>query len=183
MRRALAALFFGALLPTMVTGQDATLESAADAIRKSQERFELFNACRPVPLNQGISFADEHPDTDLVRERLRLAAEIRLRAARLYAESPWVSKVGPSYLSIGGFDTRRGLLRLVGRPEFSVSLQYWKSVTDEFGNRGSQITWERSVTGTSVDGIVAESLEHLDRFLAAYLHVNEEACGPPAGQP
>ncbi|MDE0124300.1 MAG: hypothetical protein OXN97_06965 [Bryobacterales bacterium] len=69
---------------------------------------------------------------------------------------------------------------------WSISVQFGKGVTDAFGEWSIATTWRvGSAGGHGGDaGYIVSSLSrHLDRFLAAYLRVNEEACGAPAPQP
>ena len=74
MRRILALLPLVALLATMAVGPDAA---------SGWERFNLFNACRPMRLViQDLD--DDATEIGLTREMLKAAAESRLRAARLY---------------------------------------------------------------------------------------------------
>ena len=110
MRRELAALPLAVLLAPAVAGQDA-------------ERFQFFNACRPV--------------------------------------------------------------RLV-IPAYGIGVEYKKAALDEFGSVNYATTWNSGATGThggDANCIVSILSQHLDRFLAAYLRVNEEASNSLAPRP
>ena len=73
MRRALASLSVAALLTPAAMGQ-------------TPERFELYNACRPVKLVVE-RLSDRAAAIGLTKQSLQAAAESRLRAARLYTEA------------------------------------------------------------------------------------------------
>ena len=62
-------------------------------------------------------------------ERVQLAVESRLRAALLYTES-W-EKASFSYLSIG--------INVLD-PAYSISVKYWKRVTDSVNNSNGHAT-------------------------------------------
>ena len=160
MRRVLASLSLAALLAAAAAGQD-------DGTQQSVERFRLYNACRPMGL--------------MVEELTDGAAEIglteeALQAARLYTEvftEDYHAKADFAYLYVN--------VNVVGTA-FSVSVEYHKRVSDRFGQEGIPGTWRSSFTGTTrTAGYIVSALsQHLDRFLAAYLRANEEACGSPA---
>ena len=73
---------------------------------------------------------------------------------------------------------------VVGRA-VNVFVHYKKVVIDAFGEDGSATTWSTGSAGThggNASYVVAGLSQHLDEFLAAYLHVNEEACGSAPGR-
>ena len=151
-----------ALVMVAATGQEA------DSPRK---RFALFNNCEPVRLFIP-DLSDDAADIGLTRERLVLAAESRLRGARLYTEDR-----DQPYLSV---------IVNVFRTAVSIALEYRKRVLDPAsGEVSPAITWEVRTTGVvgrgSVDMIVSGVSGHLDMyldmFLTEYLRVNEAACG------
>ena len=165
MRRILALLPLVALLTTMAVGQDAA---------SGQERLEFFNACRPMQLLVE-NLGDDATDVGLTREMLQAAAESRLRAARLYSEDRESSDGATLYVNIN-----------VYRTSYTILPHYRKAVTDAFATTGSAVTWFTGSTGThggDAGYIVSALSRHLDEFLAAYLRVNEPACGSPAGRP
>ena len=132
------------------------------------ERFQLYNACRPMPLAvEGLG--DDARKIGLAEEALRAVAESRLRAARLYTEA---------LSSRADFSTLYVNVNVLG-PAFSISVEYHKWVTDEFADGGLAITWDMDGPGThgrDAGYIVSLLSRYLDRFLAAYLRVNEGAC-------
>ena len=102
----------------------------------------------------------------LTQERLQLAAESRLRAARLYKEefaSPFL------YVRVSVVDRA-----------FTVEVNFQKQVLDtETAEFGIATTWNVGtigVHGQSAQYIVSSLSEHLDRFLTECLRVNEAAC-------
>ena len=160
MRRSLAALTLAvlALLAPDTAGQDYP---------KHLERFDLFNACRPMGLV--IEHLHDHAAAiGLTREALQAAAESRLRAARLYSDDS--ANAGFTYLYVQ--------VSVAGQAH-AISVRYNKRLTDEFGISGWAVTWQSGSTGTHSGqaGFIVSSLSrHLDKFLAAYLRVNEAAC-------
>ena len=165
MRRILALLPLVALLATMAVGQDAA---------SGLERFNLFNACRPMRLLIE-HLNDDATEIGLTREMLKAAAESRLRAARLYTGGRERSDGAMLYVNIN----------VVGRG-YNTSVTYNKVVTDAFATNGLAVTWDTGSNGThggDAGYIVSSLSQHLDRFLAAYLRVNEPACESPAGRP
>ena len=132
------------------------------------DRFRLFNAYRPMLLVVERLSSDAQA-AGLTRERIQLAAESRLRAARLYTES--IEKANAAYLYIN---------INVGGPAFSISVRYQKLVTDLATNSDNVAsTWNTGSTGThggDTGFIIQDLSSHLDRFLAGYLRVNEPTC-------
>ncbi len=131
------------------------------------DRFELFNACRPMMLAVEELLPDAQA-VGLTEERIQLAAESRLRAARLYTESS--EKANSALLYIG--------IRVVSRA-VNITVKYRKWVIDPVSNsNGPAITWETGSTGHGGNAALhIQSLSsHLDKFLAGYLRVNESAC-------
>ena len=157
MRRALALLFLVALLASAASGQGSA---------SRQDRFRLFNACRPMQLLVE-SLGNEERKIGLTEDALQAAAESRLRAARLYTEDPEGADDATLYVNVN----------VAGRA-FNISVEYTKALSDAFGETGLARTWISGSTGTaSTGGFIVSSLsQYLDRFLAAYLRINEEAC-------
>ena len=66
------------------------------------------------------------------------------------------------------------------RPAIPVSIHFRKLVADRFGFFGMATTWDRGSTGThGSDALyILNSVSRApDEFMAAYLRLNEEACG------
>ena len=158
-RRVLLPFSIAVLLPA-AAGQDSEY-------RKRLERFQLFNACRPMVLVIE-SMDDDEAAIGLTKEALQAAAESRLRAARLYTEDMRKTDYASLYVSV----------HVVGRA-YSILVFYIKSVTDEFGVTAKATTWFSAPTGThggDAGYIVSSLSRQLDKFLAEYLRVNEPAC-------
>ena len=118
--------------------------------------------------------SDDAATIGLTREALQLAAESRLRAGRLYtAKTPNVDNIGyyaALYVNVN----------VVG-PAFHITTSYQKGVTDAFGEGGLTGTWDTATTGLhdkNMSFILSILSRHLDKFIAAYLRVNETACSP-----
>ena len=145
-----------ALVAVTATGQD---------FETSFNRFRLFNNCEPMRLAVE-ELPDAAADIKLTKERLVLAAESRLRGARVYTEDldqPFL------YLNVN----------VVGEA-FNTSLEYRKRVLDLVTSEVFwTTTWDAGATGQhagDAEYIVSDVSEQLDRFLTEYLRVNEAAC-------
>ena len=152
------------LLGILLTASTVHAQAVSDL-----DHFKLFNACRPMLLVVERLSSDAQA-VGLTRERIQLAAESRLRAARLYTES-W-EKANRAYLYINIH---------VKSPALSITVEYKKRVTDlATKSNGLATTWVTGSTGTHGSGgagFVIQSLSsHLDEFLTGYLRVNESAC-------
>ena len=134
-------------------------------------RFTLFDACRPM------SLVVEQLDSDaeqiaLTETSLRNAAESRLRSAGLYSDDSTLSEDSVLrsllYLNVNILDRA-----------FGISLEFSKVVVDLFGRSGRATTWSSGATGMhgrNATFVVNGVSQQLDKFLTAYLRVNEEAC-------
>ena len=125
MQRILALLPLVALLAPMADGQDAA---------SRRERFQLFNACRPTRLLIE-DLSDEAGKIGLTEENLQVAAERRLRAARLYTED-W-RRADSARLDVN--------VNVVGRA-FAIDVYYEKRVSDAFGGSGLAINRVRPLS-------------------------------------
>ena len=132
-------------------------------------RFELYNDCKPIGLAVGKVF-DDLQSLGISRENVQAAAESRLRASRLYADSV------PAFLHVAA-------------SRYAIQLQYRKPLRDmASGETRSLRTFSKSGTvlnGTAA-GVMLEVSNLLDLFLLDYLRVNESACGqaaPPRPEP
>ena len=154
-----------ALLGILLTASTVHAQVISDL-----DRFQLFNACRPMELVVENLTPDAQA-VGLTKERIQLAVESRLRAARLYTES--MEKANRAYLYINI------TINVVGRA-FNTAVKYKKWVIDlENNSNGPATTWNTGSTGTyggDAGFIIQDLSSHLDRFLAEYLRVNESAC-------
>ena len=187
--RVLCAAVALSLLVIPATAQEAPRPSSSDYDKKAidfanrllstldadrVERFRLYNRCRPVELV--IEPLDDHAaGIGLTEERIRSAAESRLRGARLYADLPFRTNFAELHIRIkvGG----------ASGMAYSMEVQYRKWLSDaESGESGRAMTWESGAVGThgrDAGHILQFLAEVMDRFLAAYLRVNEADCGGP----
>ena len=127
------------------------------------DRFRLFNDCKPMTLN--VLYVQTEVDIGLTKERLRFAAESRLREARLF-------KANDHPLLVVN-------VNLVGAA-FGISLKYQKIVID-IATKESTLatTWDSATAGTHggrTDFVISNLSGLLDQFLTEYLRVNESAC-------
>lgn len=156
MRRALAVLSF-VVLPV----------PAAMAQIDAYDSFRLYNSCRPMNLLIEEFTRDERK-IGLSKNGFRVAAESRLRAARIYSEDR--DDTGGAYLYVR---------TLVIDRSFMIEVKYKKRVTDEFETSAPTTTRERGFSGMQdrdPSYIMSSLSELLDEFLASYLRVNEAAC-------
>ena len=117
----------------------------------------------------------------LTERMLHLAAESRLRAARLY---------GGSFPPDPDADLAAAIEAVAGKPPIlivnvlvvervsSVRIELHKPVQDSFGLAGAAATYITGSVGTHRDAmdVMANVSRALDQFLAGYLRVNEDAC-------
>ena len=148
---------FGLLAVAMAT---APVQDVTDF-----DRFRLFNNCESMFLLVE-SLGDDAADIGLTKERLQVAAESRLRGARLFTldrNRPYL------YVNVN-----------VSSRAFSTSLVYTKNMRDlATGITGAASAWERGLTGThgkDAEYVVSSLSVLLDKFLTEYLRVNESAC-------
>ena len=151
-----ALAFAAAMLASPLEGQTG---------EAMQERFELFNQCRPIRvLVEGLP--ESAGTTGLGKEDVQAVAESRLRGARLY-----------TFPGSGG--AYRHINVSVVDGAFSLSLEYRRWVLDPVDDTsGSAATWHKGSIRTSIDGghILSGVSHMLDEFLADYMRVNESHC-------
>ena len=120
------------LLGILLTASTVQAQAVSD-----WDRFELFNACRPMMLEVERLPSDAQA-VGLTDERIQLAAESRLRAARLYTESIGKANAASLYINI----------HVVGRAH-RITVKYLKLVTDLATNSDQlATTWGTGSTGT-----------------------------------
>ena len=166
-----------ALLAAKATAQEGTSNLLNAGER--YERFQLYNHCRPLFL------VIEPPDNDaadigLTGRGILNAVESRLRGARLHTDSMKRSNGAYLYINI----TVMKVASSTKGAAFSILIGYFKSLADPAsGELGLATAWFSTSTGMtnrSGAGFILQGLAgHLDKFLAAYLRVNEEDCGGP----
>ena len=154
-----------ALLAALLTTMFPASGVASDS-DPSIEQFQLFNECRPMSLL--ITLADSE-DTGLTKERIQIAAESRLRSARLYTTTLNFTN-GVLLVSVHVF-----------KHAFHIDVLYSKILFDSLSGRSAPaITWSQGATGTYGMGaapfILQSVSELLDGFILEYLRVNEAAC-------
>ena len=157
--------------------QDATDEPTreellATIVEMRQQRFQLFNNCEPMSLSVQFRTMDaEGLDSRIaniedIGDRIRTMVEIRLRAARLFADS-----ANPS-LSVS--------LDVAG-PAFRIHLFYEKPLHDVVsGLTVTSPAWIYfggiGMHGGEASFLLQNLSESLDAFVLDYLRVNDSAC-------
>jgi len=154
----------------IVLAQEDELEDLfACSEAEDLKRFKLCNICRPVRL-EIEDLRRNATDIGLTEDRLRIIAESRLRAARIYTDSEEESN---------GAGLR--ILVAVGLGVSSVQVRYFKHLFDPVSLRSSiHVTWQtvsNSEHGGDSRVIIQSVSEQVDKFLVEYLRVNEEHCG------
>ena len=127
-----------------------------------QERFQLFNDCRPMSVFASLDDEQGGAPSGLSTARLQAAA------ARLYEDD--MVEAGFSSLTAG--------ITVVGAA-FAVQVIYTKLTEDAYGNAGFAMTWTKETVGTHGQDstyIMGAVTAGLDAFLAGYLRINEAAC-------
>ena len=160
--------------PGLTVAQEDELDALfACSEAEDTERSTLCNVCRPVLLRVKVSDVSwDGPDHGLTEGQLRITAESRLRAARLYTDSGEESNEAVLYV----------LVNILGEPlrAFQVEATYYKRLLDPVTVETIiSATWRGTSSWTSrpVRGRIVQSVsEIVDEFLVEYLRVNEEHC-------
>lgn len=161
------ALAASLALATPATAKSG-FEEAIDRIvaEVKQDRFELWNACRPMILFvRGLVGDKDAAKIGLTEKDVMIAVRSRLRAARMYADK------GNAVLRVSVF---------VGDLAFSLAVKFRKRVKDAVsGENGWATTWEAGSFGThggKSEYVLSTLKPHVDEFIDEYLRVNENAC-------
>ena len=146
----------------------AVLASTLPTVAQTDlERFQLFTECAQMQVIVIAVFTEaDSMAGSLTEESLRAAAESRLRAARLYADS-----VVPHLLSVGVWVYGEAF-------DIDIDFSQWL-LNPDAGVRGWGRTWTLGGAGTHANqpGFMRNAVaDYIDQFLAAYLRVNEAAC-------
>lgn len=176
--RVVVALAIVAHLPFVARGDSSPPQSDSAALLGLAEHFGLFHECQPVLVAVEPLQADADA-IELTEQMLHLAAESRLRAARLYAGKLDMSAPLLDLVEVMQDDPPLLIINVqVIRRTFSVRISLQKSVNDEFGMYGRADTWSSGFLGSARDAAYIQSSvsQALDQFLASYLRVNEDAC-------
>ena len=118
-------------------------------------------------MNLFITLKDSD-DTGLTKERIQIAAESRLRSARLYTATLNFTN-GVLWISVHGVEQA-----------FQINASYMKVLFDPVSEQSfPAVTWSESATGIHARDaafILQGVSELLDKFILEYLRVNEAAC-------
>ena len=97
-------------------------------------------------------------------EAIRNAAEARLRSARMYDRQA-TNTLYINFIVVG--------------PAFSLKVEFYKWVVDEYGNGGLGATWRVGFTGIhgeNGDYILSNVSQFMDKFIVEYFRANDFAC-------
>ncbi len=154
-------------LTAMAMSSLATVQAEeSDEDILDSERFQLFDECAPMWLFV-TDLNSDASEIGLTKEAIEVAAESRLRSARLYTSE---------------VVTRNGLGIEVGvvGSAFLVSLDYIKLTCDpRLDICIHSATWQAGSFGTHTGDasfVLSAVSQHMDKFLAEYLRVNEDEC-------
>ena len=138
---------------------------AVDDLLQGQERFALWNECRPM--NLIVHHDNDAAYIGLTKEAIEITARSRLRAARLYSND---AVLLPAF----------GVIVDVVGAASSINVQYLKQVVDRAtGSDGIAIIWNTGVIGThggDSNFVLSSVALYVDKFIDEYLRVNAEAC-------
>ena len=144
-----------------------TASASADAV-SDQDRFQLWNDCRPMRLVvEGMP--DDAAAIGLTEDAITVAARSRLRAARIYTEAGSEAEWSYLYINVNVFG-----------PAYGIVVRYYKYVSDLATMlERAAATWVSGSTGThgrNPTYIPSNVAGHIDKFIDEYLRVNEDAC-------
>ena len=139
--------------------------STDDAFRPggAVERFELWTECKPLRPVVAVHNKDDLKD-DTFEGSVRAAVESRLRGARIYGNGDYPFLSVKVHRSSGLFQINVDLRKRLFDPITGMMASGNSSNYGSFGSGPPEYT--RSILA-----------EHLDKFIADYLRVNEAACG------
>ena len=162
--------------------------SASAGEVSDQDRFQLWNGCRPVDVLV-VSLSEDAGKIGLRTEYIETTVRSRLRGARIYDGVPRHDE--PGWL---GWMVRH---RRYGEPFLYVDISVVSLAFDvEVGFRrsvkvlltvpegmdplvGPATTWRTGSTGThgrNASYILSSVSQHVDKFIDEYLRVNADAC-------
>ena len=150
----------------LILSSGSLMAASESEWEQDMQRFELFNTCEPFDLViEGVE--SDARKIGLTKESITMAAESRLRSARLYS-----SVATGAYLYVN--------VNVVGNA-FSLVLRFNKVVLDSAsGVSLFAPTWQKGTTGThggtGAAYIMSALSSQMDTFLTQYLRVNEAAC-------
>ena len=145
-----------------------TIEGVSTPDPYDLHHFELWTGCKPLRLFVDLS-KDDETNFELTEENIEIAVRSRLRGARLYP---------PETLQ---FKPQLKIRVNVLYPAFKIDIQLIKYVRDHFGDDSwGAPTWQYSTLGVTAGNdanfILSTLARNMDRFLDAYLRVNDDAC-------
>ena len=181
------------LVPVVVFGLWAPADAAAQGSPSSRDRFALFAACRPVPVE--VFVTNISGPTGITTPSVEGMATSRLQAAGIGAPA---AGAGGSTLQLSVFVSAQRITASAVVTVYVIRLRLLKLVYDEqsdprAGEAGDAPgtapewlnwapTWETPQQGIGFylgrDGDPVTSLvgRMLDEFVSEYVRVNEEAC-------
>ena len=183
----IAFVIVAGIQPGLAGGQNGhsfreTRELLQQYRRESEDRFQLYTGCLALWLSVGLQ-GDAAKAIGLTEDRLRITAESRLRAARLYMSAESAPE-DPEALEAISLMLRVGPMLVVEAAvvdrAFSVNVELLNHLSDPASEEMSQTTtWRTRSIGThgrNAGYIVQNVSEKVDKFLVEYMRVNEQDC-------
>ena len=163
-----AALVF-ILLAVSMPAQSESMSPLEKTIMEDLEIFGLFNACKPIII-WVAELSSDAKEISLRKADIENIVESRLRSARMFLEIDEGGFVSPAlYVHVN----------VVGAA-FSVDIDFSKPLWDETLERRERVrTWQTGILGThgkNADYILSHVRKQMEKFIADYLRVNDEAC-------
>jgi len=144
------------------------------------QHVQLYTGCAPVVYM--VEDIDEAEVIGLTTEAISNLVELKLRSARLYGDEYRFDKAGTDYLYVNVFTLKNSFFlgiefKRAAMP-LGVGLDPEGRDLNEFANFYTYATfWQKYFIGRGdADYILGGLSKDLDKFLLAYLKVNEEAC-------
>ena len=144
-----------------------------------EERFDLFNECRPVSVEVKLSRSGRAENiVGLTEEAMRRTVERRLRSARLHSDEATDDYL---YVHVGHRAVRYTSGEVVATA-FTVRSEFQRSVSEpRSGEVGIATTWRNAGLGNQgpgqdADFILNGVVQYTDDFIDEYLDVNRGAC-------
>lgn len=157
-RASLRIVFTSILIGSFLMGQNISLRI---------DRFQLFNDCKAMSLVvERFPQPEDAKALGLSENAIQAVAVSRLQSARLYTSDKLVPHL---YVNVN----------VVGQA-FKVEVRYYKLLSDHVTRETNRAaTWHSGTLGTHGNdaGYILDTVsQDLDKFIRAYLRVNEEDC-------
>ena len=163
-----AALVF-ILLAVSLPAQSEPMSPFRKTIEEGLEIFGLFNTCKPMSIWVS-ELSSDAKEISLRKADIENIVESRLRSARIFLEIHESGFLSPNLFVH---------VAVVGAA-FMVDIDFSKPMRDETLEHTERVrTWNTNILGThgrDADYILSAVRSQTEKFVAAFLRVNDEAC-------